>query len=255
MIDEKKALLVKNQPEIVILNEITDVSDKLSEIKDCLVKIDSKEVSEYYEEISELSESLESLKAVLEGKELGVNISMEEVANNLSKVESAVKNTEQAMKNIKIPTHKNFPNKFSLNETQINELLLAVQSIPPFPVDDLVKAIDAVGKKIELIKIEKPEFNTKLIELKLDSVVKAIKSINISVSGGGGGIPSQLISGNSLNVNLETLPGFQIPNYDYIEVTYPVNTTEVYTYKTGGSGGTTVATITVVYTTSTKDVL
>src|SRR5574343_32321 len=121
----------------------------ICEKKDCLVKIDSKEVSEYYEEISELSESLESLKAVLEGKELVVNISMEEVANNLSKVESAVKNTEQAIKNIKIPTPKDFPNEFSLNETQINELLLAVQSIPPFPVDDLVKAIDAVGRSEE----------------------------------------------------------------------------------------------------------
>jgi hypothetical protein len=40
--------------------------------------------------------------------------------------------------------------------------------------------------------------------------------------------------------------------YDYISVAYPINTTEVYTFKTGGSGGTTVATITVVYTDSTK---
>jgi hypothetical protein len=40
--------------------------------------------------------------------------------------------------------------------------------------------------------------------------------------------------------------------YDYISATYPTETQEVYVYKTGGSGGTTVATITVNYTDSTK---
>ena len=43
--------------------------------------------------------------------------------------------------------------------------------------------------------------------------------------------------------------------FDYIGVSYPDTETETYTYKTGGSGGTTVATVTVVYTTSSKDVL
>jgi hypothetical protein len=35
--------------------------------------------------------------------------------------------------------------------------------------------------------------------------------------------------------------------FDYIGASYPTTSSEVYTYKTGGSGGTTVATITVVY--------
>ena len=33
------------------------------------------------------------------------------------------------------------------------------------------------------------------------------------------------------------------------------NTTETYTFKTGGSGGTTVGTVTVVYTSSAREVL
>jgi hypothetical protein len=41
-------------------------------------------------------------------------------------------------------------------------------------------------------------------------------------------------------------------NYDYIGVTYPDAVTEIYTYKSGGAAGTTVATVTVVYTDSTK---
>lgn len=40
--------------------------------------------------------------------------------------------------------------------------------------------------------------------------------------------------------------------FDYISATYPIATTEVYVYKTGGSSGTTVATVTVVYTDSSK---
>lgn len=40
--------------------------------------------------------------------------------------------------------------------------------------------------------------------------------------------------------------------FDYVGVAYPNSTTETYTYKTGGSGGTTVATVTVVYTDATK---
>lgn len=42
--------------------------------------------------------------------------------------------------------------------------------------------------------------------------------------------------------------------YDYIEVTEG-STTDVFVYKTGGTGGSTVATVTVTYTTTDKDVL
>ena len=40
--------------------------------------------------------------------------------------------------------------------------------------------------------------------------------------------------------------------FDYVSVAYPDGTTETFTFKTGGSGGTTVATITIVYTDSSK---
>lgn len=48
------------------------------------------------------------------------------------------------------------------------------------------------------------------------------------------------------------LNGLVTDSYDYIAVTYPSTTSEVYTYKTGGSGGTKVATVTIVYTTTSK---
>lgn len=49
--------------------------------------------------------------------------------------------------------------------------------------------------------------------------------------------------------------GFEIPYYDYVGVAYPTASQEVYTFKTGGSGGTTVATITLNYTDATKESL
>jgi|LakMenE18May11ns_1017448.scaffolds.fasta_scaffold9778349_3 hypothetical protein len=40
--------------------------------------------------------------------------------------------------------------------------------------------------------------------------------------------------------------------YDYISAAYPTATSEVYTYKLGGSGGVTQAVVTVNYTTASK---
>jgi hypothetical protein len=47
--------------------------------------------------------------------------------------------------------------------------------------------------------------------------------------------------------------GLSVPLHDYIATTYPTDSSEVYTFKTGGSGGTTVATITITYTDDTKE--
>jgi len=51
---------------------------------------------------------------------------------------------------------------------------------------------------------------------------------------------------------LQSVAGFNIPAYDYISATYPTAVQEVYVYKTGGAGGTTVSTVTVNYTDATK---
>ena len=43
--------------------------------------------------------------------------------------------------------------------------------------------------------------------------------------------------------------------FDYIAATYPTTSSEVYTYRNGGSGGTVVATVTVTYSDATKETL
>lgn len=81
-------------------------------------------------------------------------------------------------------------------------------------------------------------------------------------------VNSQIVSNNmyginpDFNVAAESSPkgqvqivtnGLSVPYYDYVSVAYPLTTTEVYTFKVGGAGGTTVATVTIVYTDATKE--
>lgn len=50
--------------------------------------------------------------------------------------------------------------------------------------------------------------------------------------------------------------GLGLTQYDYVSMALSGgDTTETYTFKSGGSGGTTVATLVVVYTTSARTVL
>ena len=53
-----------------------------------------------------------------------------------------------------------------------------------------------------------------------------------------------------VDVKGSVLPGFEIPAYDYIALSYTGSDITGVVYKTGGSSGTTVATLTLVYTDS-----
>lgn len=47
------------------------------------------------------------------------------------------------------------------------------------------------------------------------------------------------------------ITGLGLPNFDYVSLGI-VSATETYTFKSGGASGTTVATVTVVYTDATR---
>jgi hypothetical protein len=73
--------------------------------------------------------------------------------------------------------------------------------------------------------------------------------VKVTREGAGAGVV------NVQHVNVDNIAGLSLPEYDYFAVTYPLATQEVYTFKTGGSGGTTVATVTLNYTDATKEFL
>ena len=54
------------------------------------------------------------------------------------------------------------------------------------------------------------------------------------------------------NIESATKGGLFIPQADYIAVSYPTSSTEVYVYKINGASGETVATLTLTYTDDTK---
>jgi len=62
-----------------------------------------------------------------------------------------------------------------------------------------------------------------------------------------------LPTGAATEATLQAIAGLLPDAFDYVSCSYPTTTQEVYVYKTGGSGGTTVATITVNYTNDTKE--
>lgn len=51
------------------------------------------------------------------------------------------------------------------------------------------------------------------------------------------------------NVNVRNVPGLNVPEHDFVALTYHGSTNNVatVTYKRGGSGGATVATLTLTY--------
>ena len=72
------------------------------------------------------------------------------------------------------------------------------------------------------------------------------------------GYDSDNLQYNKLKVNADgsiLLSGIGLPPYDAVLVTYPDTVTEVYALKTGGLSGTTIATLTVIYTDATKEKL
>jgi hypothetical protein len=76
---------------------------------------------------------------------------------------------------------------------------------------------------------------------------------SVSIYDSTGVNPMAVNTDGSLNTNIKNML-VPVP-FDYIGASYPTPETEVYVYKTGGAGGTTVATVTVTYVTSSKEEL
>ncbi len=101
-----------------------------------------------------------------------------------------------------------------------------------------------------LVEFDVPDFDYK----RLEDILK--RNLNISVSGGGG-INKHILNKAGTTINpatedtLSKLVGLAITQYDYVSQTQN-STQDIWTFKNGGSGGTTVATITITYTDSTK---
>ena len=147
------------KPPFVMWKEFLDVSDKLEAIKGCLEE--REDVKEYYDEIENIISAIGELKDVLEGKEMSVNIPLD----NLS---SAIKNVEVAIKNIPktvIPEPVSYNEKLDVIASKIEKI-----EIPKFPINELEAMLMAIGKRLD--KMTFPDY-----EDNFDELVKAVKNI------------------------------------------------------------------------------
>lgn len=177
----KKLQTLQEEPNLALFDELEDVCDKLEALQVVLSEINLKDVKTYEIELKTLHEAILSLTESVISKDTVVNIPLEQLSSQLVKV-------EQAIKNIKIEKTE-FPSEISLSDIQINELLLAIQSIPEFPYKELEKLVLSIGKKIDEIKLETPEqeeFDYNRLDRKFNELIKAVKNVSITVSAGGG---------------------------------------------------------------------
>jgi len=87
------------------------------------------------------------------------------------------------------------------------------------------------------------------------SIYQSLIDLFRAVSTADGGTDSIRVTnvGGSGDTNVLVQNALVKVAYDYIDASYPSSTQEVYTYKTGGSGGTAVAVVTVNYSDSSKN--
>lgn len=172
---------------LVLLDFLDDYKGKFEAIEGVLSEIKSKEVKTYTDELKTLHEAILSLVDSVSNKDTIVNIPLDKLSEQLVKVETAIKN----IKEVKIPDFPEFPEEIGLKDEQINQLLVAIETIPDFPMNELKSFIDKLSKELfkKLDEI-KPEAQEKIdYEFFYDAfkrLEKAVNGISISVSGGGG---------------------------------------------------------------------
>jgi len=88
-----------------------------------------------------------------------------------------------------------------------------------------------------------------------DNYTKSLQ-VESSVTGNSLNLKGDPTDNNRLFTNATLTDGLELGLYDYVSMALSAgDTTETYIFKTGGSGGTTVSTVVVVYTDNNRDVL
>jgi hypothetical protein len=125
------------------------------------------------------------------------------------------------------------------------------------PVDKGLKAVEKAVKSLEF-----PEYktNNQEVEKLLKKTNKTLSSIldkPVSRGGSGGGRATPYEDANNIPFFPQVdsngrIPVYQAQDFDYLDVQQTDADTETFVFKTGGSGGTAVRTITINYTSADK---
>jgi hypothetical protein len=209
-------------------------------------------------------------KKTIELKESDVKAKEEEKEVRKESMKLLLGEVKEVAKKIEAQGKYEKPEKINLGETENLLRELVKKEFPEMPEMDL-SVIEGelkklANKKVDFKEITKTLGNIYDILLKAwlpsENAIQVIVKNQVKPGGGGGGIiPFQDSSRNPVKPLVDS-DGYLLTNtnnvlvdekYDYVSVGYPDGTTEVYTFKYGGATGDTVATVTIVYTDSSKD--
>lgn len=154
------------KPPMIMWREFLDVSDKLEDIKEFLDRMANKEegpINEYYEEIQSVVDAIGELKDSFDGKDMSVNVPLDNLATAIENVEKAIKQIPPVV----------FPktSDYTYQIAEISEKISDIQ-FPEFPVKEIEKLLVEIGKKIDNKK-ESKDFDYS----KIDELIKAVKNI------------------------------------------------------------------------------
>lgn len=210
----------KEDKEDVIVSNLDYIKEPLEKSLANIASILEKQIEEKKESKGEEYE--ESVKLLESINKIYTELSSSDIASEIiPKLEEIKKGIEE----------KSFSIDLSKIESGFESLFLLV---------DLLGEV----KRFDRLKVELPD---KQIEKMAKSITIASSSNTSHTRNSAGAIINP-----ATEETLSAVAGLVTNSYDYISVAYPGVETEVYTYKDGGAGGTTVATVTVVYTDSTK---
>lgn len=244
---------VADKPEL----DPSDISDPIVEAQNATTEaikaIPKVEVPEV--DLKPLEERLEALKRAVEEKEMTVNVGKTQVDVDTKSVVKAIQKLEKCMEKME-----------QKEVTDYTLMLDEMMKIMERPKDDThEKMMCALMEKMsktddlmviaEWLKVIAEKEAPQLPDFPRDNNGYPIFTPS-KVGGGGGGGLTAVENAALLSVateeTLQAVAGLNIPKFDYIAGVETDTVTETYTFKTGGSGGTTVATVVVVFSDSDK---
>lgn len=217
-------------------------------------------------DIDIVSRGLASLLSELETKE---NTDLSPVVGVLNEAVSELQKIPKEQQEIEIPEPKDYTEQFKQILSATQDVIKAVKAqetvveapvvnlpAPEVKVDapdlkPLEKHSKELKKAIEAIIIPQPIDNSKVLADHLKEQKKTNKILEEMPLGGssGGYIPRDDSGNVPVSITGELVASV---DYDYLDVQQTSAAVETFVYKLGGSGGTTVRTIVLTYTDSSK---
>lgn len=153
--------------------------------------------------------------------------------------------TEMKISNVKDLVDRLIPKSVSVsNIKDIPQTVVDLSNLEK-SISDLNSVIKANTGKVLTANLDEAQMARLLSNIILPQPPPASPSFKTS----GGSATRALVDNDG---NVQTISGLSLPKYDYVSLALTDADTETYTFKTGGSGGTTVATVVINYTDSTK---